>query len=270
MSTIDIIKGDCCEILKGIGTNTVDLIVTSPPYNLNIKYNQYKDNKERGEYLKWTHNYTTELYRVLKDEGSYFLNFGTSNIDPWISMDVANIVRRMFILQNNITWVKSISIDNKSYGHFKPINSPRFTNHLFENIFHFTKTGNVKIDRKAIGVPYMCKSNLKRAWNKNKKNNRNREDLRCRGNVWFIPYETIQNKDQKGKHPAIFPKKLVEYCVKLHGFDKNTLIVNPFLGTGTTLVVAQMLNINGIGIDIDQYYIDYTGNRLKNVKIVQL
>lgn len=267
MPNISIIKGDCVETLKAIESNSVDLIITSPPYNLNIKYNQYKDNKKRGEYLEWTNDYTIELYRILKDKGSYFLNLGTSNKDPWISMDVANIVRKIFILQNNIIWVKSISIDEKSYGHFKPINSPRFTNHLFENIFHFTKTGDIKINRKAIGVPFADKSNLKRTWNKNKENNRSREDLRCRGNVWFIPYDTIQNKDQKGKHPAIFPEKLVDYCIRLHGFDKNTLIVDPFLGTGTTLVVAKKLNINGIGIDIDQDYIEYAKGRIKSATI---
>lgn len=267
MSNISIIEGDCLKVLGKIESNSVDLIITSPPYNLKIKYNQYKDNKKREDYLEWTNEYTIELHRILKGEGSYFLNFGTSNKDPWIAIDVANIVRKIFVLQNNITWIKSISINEKSYGHFKPINSFRFTNHLFENIFHFTKTGNVRINRKAIGVPFADKSNLKRTWNKNGRNNRNREDLRCRGNVWFIPYDTIQNKDQKGKHPAIFPEKLVEYCIKLHGFSKNTLIIDPFLGTGTTLVVAKKLNLNGIGIDIDQYYINYARERIRNVSI---
>src|SRR4030067_1908555 len=110
----NIIEGDCIEILKTIKDNSIDIIITSPPYNIGIKYNQYKDTLKREEYLTWLNNVFKEIKRVLKDNGSFFLNIGASSIDPWIYMDVANIARKTFILQNDITWVKSISIGNKT------------------------------------------------------------------------------------------------------------------------------------------------------------
>jgi site-specific DNA-methyltransferase (adenine-specific) len=244
-----IIEGNCLEVFKNILNNSIDIVITSPPYNIGIKYNQYKDTLKREQYLIWLDNVFKEVKKVLKDDGSFFLNVGASSIDPWIYIDVANIARKSFVLQNDITWVKSISINNKTSGHFKPINSKRFMNNTNEHIFHFTKSGNIKIQRESIGVPYSDKSNVKR-WN-------NKKDIRCRGNTWFIPYDTIHTRVQRGNHPASFPEKLVEWCIKLHGFNKDTIVCDPFCGSGTTLRVTKKLNICGIGIEIDKTYIDY-------------
>ena len=239
-SKYKIINNDCVEEMKKIKESSIDIVITSPPYNLNIKYNTYSDNLERQEYLNWINDVFQNVCRTLKDDGSFFLNVGSSNKDPWIHMDVANIARQYFVLQNDIVWVKSIAIDNITHGHFKPINSERYVNHTYEHIFHFTKTGNVKINRKDIGVPYMDKSNLSR-WESN-----NNVDRRCKGNCWYIPYKTVNNKKDKGYHPATFPEMLVENCIKLHGYNKDTHVMDPFSGTGTVLYVAKKLDINGI------------------------
>ena len=255
---ISLVLKDCLKGLEELDDKVIDIVVTSPPYNLNIKYSAYKDNLKRKEYLAWLHSVFKEIKRVMKDNGSFFLNMGSSNIDPWVSYDVANEARSLFMLQNNIVWVKSISINDKTYGHFKPINSPRFTNHTFEHLFHFTKEGNVKLDRLSIGVPYADKSNVSR-W-KGAKN-----DVRCRGNTWYIPYDTIRLKAQKGTHPAIFPEKIVEQCIKLHGFNDETFILDPFVGTGTTMVAAKKLGLYGIGMDIDKDYLSFAKNRLSEL-----
>ena len=198
-----------------------------------------------------------EIKRTLSDTGSFFLSVGGTNIDPWIPYDVANEARKLFVLQNDIVWVKSITIGDTSSGHFKPINSDRFLNHTHESIFHFTKDGKVQLHRLAIGVPYQDRANLKR-WN-----NRGR-DLRCRGNTWYIPYETIRSRQEKGMHPAIFPEQLVENCIRLHGFRSGeTLVCDPFCGTGTTMVVAGHLGLRGLTMDIDKGYIEYTKRRLQ-------
>lgn len=251
---IKIYEGDCMKRFKDISDKSCDIIVTSPPYNLNIKYNKYKDNLKRVDYLTWLEGVFIEIKRIMKDEGSFFLNIGSSNRDPWIYMDVANVARKHFILQNDITWVKSISIKDLTYGHFKPINSERFMNNTFEHIFHFTKSGDVRLQRKANGVPYTDKSNIKR-W-------KNKSDKRCRGNSWFIEYDTIQNKSERGNHPATFPEKLVKWCIKLHGYTENTVVCDPFSGTGTTLKVAKDMNVFGLGIELDKNYVDYINKRL--------
>ncbi len=250
-----IIYNDCLKELQNMPNEIIDIFITSPPYNIGLKYNAYRDKKDEKEYLAWLYEIVVEIKRVLRKEGSCFLNIGSTSVNPWLSFDVANMLRGLFILQNRIVWVKSISIGERTYGHFKPINSGRFTNNTFEDIFHFTKNGDVKIDRTAIGVKYMDKNNLKRT-NKH-------IDLRCRGNTWYIPYKTICSKSRKGNHPAIFPEELVEWCIRLAGYNQNTNVYDPFLGSGTTLAVTKKLGIKGIGIEIDKEYVDYTYRRLR-------
>lgn len=245
-----LIHGDCIEQMQKLEENSIDITITSPPYNLSIAYNSYRDNLPIDQYLEWCDLWLAQVARILKKDGSFFLNIGNSCTNPWISNDVANIARKYFVLQNKIIWAKSISVGDKNFGHFKPINSKRYVNHLYEDIYHFTLDGNVKIDKLAIGVEYSDKSNLIR-WQSVE------NDKRCRGNIWYIPYETIQKKEQKGNHPAIFPKQLVVNCLKLHGLEKIKSVLDPFCGTGTTNLICEELGIESIGIDIDETYLNY-------------
>jgi site-specific DNA-methyltransferase (adenine-specific) len=174
-----IIQGDCQQALRGLGDGTIDVIVTSPPYNIGVAYKTYQDRQPRDTYLEWLADIGRELNRVMKDDASFFLNIGSTNSDPWIAQDVAEALRTTFSLQNHIVWVKSISIGDDTVGHFKPITSQRFLNHNHEAIFHYTKSGSVPVDRVAIGVPFKDKSNIAR-WG-------HKADRRCAGNVWFLP-----------------------------------------------------------------------------------
>jgi site-specific DNA-methyltransferase (adenine-specific) len=233
---------------------SVEIVVTSPPYNIGIAYKSYDDRRPRADYLAWLGTIGRELARVMKPEASFFLNVGGTGSDPWIIMDVAQAFRDIFTLQNHIVWVKSVSVGDDTVGHFKPISSKRFLNNNHEAIFHFTRTGAVEIDRLAIGVPYKDKSNIAR-WHHAK------ADRRCAGNTWFIPYQTVRSKAQKFDHPAGFPVALPERCIRLHGVQ-DAVVLDPFLGAGTTLVAAQRLGLRGIGMEIDPSYADIALKRL--------
>ncbi len=261
------ILGDCLEKLSEIPDKSISVITTSPPYNIGLKYHKYEDRKPRDQYLEWIYDIFSELKRVLKDDGHIFLNMGYTNKDPWISMEVAIKLKELLTLQNKITWVKSISIGedkDDTHGHFKPINSERYINVTNEDLYHFTKNDNIKINRKAVGVPYKWKCNLK-----NRKTGEIKEDKRCKGNTWFIPYDTINSKKEKGYHPATFPEGLVEHCIKISDVKEGT-ILDPFIGSGTTVKVAKKMNdmdgggynLKGIGIDIDEEYINYCKDRI--------
>ena len=91
-------------------------MVTSPPYNLGIQYNQYQDTLSRADYLQWTNAWVAAAARVLHPEGSLFLNVGAKPTDPWTALDVAQAVRPHLRLQNIIHWVKSIAIERSSAG----------------------------------------------------------------------------------------------------------------------------------------------------------
>lgn len=250
-----IYSGDCLEVLERLPQNSVDVVVTSPPYNLGIDYRSYNDQRPRQEYLDWLEDIARALHNVLKENGSFFLNVGSTNSDPWVLFDVASTVRKVFLLQNHITWIKSVSIGDDTVGHFKPISSYRYLNQNHEAVFHFTKSGKVPVDRLSIGAPYKDKSNIARRGHA--------QDKRCAGNVWFIPYETVRSKAQKYNHPAGFPVALPEKCIKLHGAE-NAVVLDPFMGAGTTLVAADRLGCSGIGVEVDPDYAQTAIQRLKN------
>src|SRR6476620_7505061 len=165
-------------LAQHIEEKSVDVAVTSPPYNNRTKYNSYQDDLPRSQYLQWIESAGISIKKVLADDGSFFLNIGNRPTDQWTALDVSMTLRKHFVLQNRIIWVKSIVISKEdigtSYphiinadiapGHFKPINSPRYLNNCYEDIFHFTKDGNAALDKLADGlcVQYQDKSNIGR------------------------------------------------------------------------------------------------------------
>jgi len=254
---LKIYNDDCINVLNKIEKGTIDVVVTSPPYNLNKNYNQYNDNLSKNSYIEWIKNISDLVKDVLKDDGSYFLNIGFRNNDPLFHFKVIEEINKNMILQNTIIWAKSIVVKNEGYGHFIPNNSKKYLNNLFEYVFQFTKNGENLIDRNSIGVPYKDKRNIERF-----KNNNSKGDVRCAGNIWFIPHKTVKSKEER-KHPTSYPEELVKKCILLHGFKENMIVLDPFLGSGTSLKVCKDLNINGIGIDIDEYYCEVSKNKIK-------
>ncbi|KXV14228.1 DNA methyltransferase [Acetobacter malorum] len=249
-----IIRGDCQRALRRMEADSVDVIITSPPYNIGLSYRSYPDRKEEDEYLDWMLDVAHGLRRVLRADGSFFLNISGSSAQPWLPFELAVRLRDVFVLQNHISWVKSISVGEDSFGHFKPMNSQRFLHRGHEHLFHFTLSGDVKLDRLSAGVPYKDKSNIARRGHE--------QDRRCRGDAWFIPYETVRDRKQKFDHPGTFPVALPEQCLLLHG-QEEAQVLDPFMGTGTTLLAAQRLGCFGVGIEIDPEYVAIARQRLK-------
>jgi site-specific DNA-methyltransferase (adenine-specific) len=250
---------DCKDFMKRAISHgiRVDVIVTSPPYNINKEYGSYRDNKGRKDYLDWLYEIAQLSYSILKNNGSFFLNIGGTPSYPMLPFEVIENFRKAeYQLQNTIHWIKSISFEKTdvgknngirdySIGHFKPIVSDRYLTDIQEYIFHFTKEGNVKLNKRAIGVPYQDKTNIGR-WKSAT------QDKRDRGNVWFIPYPTIQ---ESRYHPAVFPEKLPYLCIKMHGVKPDMLVYDPFMGIGTTALACIKLGVNYMGTEIDADYI---------------
>lgn len=252
--------GDCLTVMPTLPSRSVQAIVTSPPYNLGIRYRTYEDALPRDRYLAWTGAWVAAAASLLAPEGSLFLNVGAKPTDPWTAIDIAQAARPHLALQNTLHWIKSIAIDrgtagaaagmarDLAVGHYKPINSPRFVNDCHEFIFHFTPEGRTPLDRLALGVPYQDQSNVAR-WQAAA------GGRRCRGNTWFMPYDTIQSRVHDRPHPATFPPRLPEYCLKLHGLSRIGLVADPFLGLGSTAVACAALGLNFVGIEMDEDYL---------------
>jgi site-specific DNA-methyltransferase (adenine-specific) len=241
-SLIEFFYKECLGGIKEhIKKNSIDVVVTSPPYNMGICYNIYNDKLPKESYLEWMEN---------------------------VGIAIKNVLRKEFVLQNVVHWIKSIAINKQdvgkysnivgdiAVGHFKPIVSNRFLNDCHEYIFHFSKDGKSVLDKMSVGVPYQDKSNIGR-WKHAK------EDNRDRGNTWFIPYDTIQMKKER-PHPATFPIKLPEMCIKLHGIKEKMVVMDPFLGIGSTAIASSKLGVSFVGFEVDKEYIDQTISRINS------
>jgi len=248
--------------MRRLPAQSIDLVVTSPPYNLGVRYGKFSDRQDRRSYLRWCAEWGAQVRRVLKLAGSFFLNLGASPSHPMLPHELILQLRDLFVLQNTIHWIKAISIEEEngatvSRGHFKPINSHRFLNDCHEFVFHLTPIGRTPLDRLALGVPYADKSNIAR-W----RHTRGR-DRRCRGNTWFIPYKTIRSRGKQRPHPATFPVELAENCIRLHGKKKNLVMLDPFLGIGNSAIAAKRCGVKEfIGFEIDDTYLAEAKRRI--------
>jgi len=254
--------GDCVEGMRRLPDATVDVVVTSPPYNLGIAYSKYRDDEARGAYLDWCVTWATEVKRVLRDDGSFFLNVGASPKNPMLPHELILRLVPLFTLQNTLHWIKSITVQPKnapaiSAGHFKPLNSNRYITDCHEYLFHLTKFGDVQLDRLAVGVEYSDKSNIAR-WG-----HTGGQDRRCRGNNWFVPYKTIMSRGSERPHPATFPVQLAAQCIRLHGVREEMTVMDPFLGIGHAALAARECGVERfIGFEIDPGYFGEAEKRL--------
>ena len=258
---------DCLKGMSALAGESIDLVVTSPPYNLGIKYRKYKDDLRNSDYLNWCRQWAAEVKRVLKPSGSFFLNLGACPSNPLLPHELIVALRELFVLQNTFHWIKSVTIKTKqddeiSAGHFKPIQSERFVNDCHEYVFHLTKNGDVRLDRLAVGVPYSDKSNIRR-WAHTAG-----RDVRCRGNNWFIPYQTIVSRQKQRPHPATFPVELAANCIKIHGRPAEIFMLDPFVGIGHSALAAKQCHVRQfIGFDIDRHYIEIAREALERGSI---
>ncbi len=269
LGAVELWAGDALEEMpRRLAAGSVDVVVTSPPYNLGVAYGKYADDRPRPEYVRWVGRAAAAVDRVLAEDGSFFLNVGGPPSDPWRPWDVARAVAERFVLQNVLHWVKSIAIDRAAagrssglprdlaVGHYKPLVSRRYVHGAHEYVFQFTRSGAVPIDRLAVGVAYSDPSNVGR-WR------RASGGVRCRGNTWFLPYPTIRYRARDRPHPATFPPELPEWCVRLHGVARTRRVADPFVGIGATAVAAARLGVPCAGFDLDPTYLDVAAERVR-------
>ena len=265
MTEFDLRFGDCVAGMAQLETTSIDLVVTSPPYNLGIRYGKFVETVDRESYLDWCEQWAAQIRRLLRPNGSFFLNVGAVPSNPMLPHELILRLRKFFILQNTIHWIKAITIpeddgEEVSRGHFKPINSRRFLNDCHEYVFHLTLEGKTAIDRLALGVPYADKSNIAR-WSHTAG-----RDRRCRGNTWFVPYETIQRRAKERPHPATFPVQLAVNCIQLHGLTRAQRMLDPFLGIGNSALAAQQCRLTSfVGFEIDDEYLAEARRRIGTV-----
>ncbi|MFA5576175.1 MAG: site-specific DNA-methyltransferase [Tissierellaceae bacterium] len=230
-----IILGDAIDELKKLKSNTVDLIVTDPPYNLSKNYGETKDNLFHDEYLEFSRQWLKEAHRVLKDTGTMYVFMGMRYISY-----IYIILEKELSMEFNswITWHYT-----QGLGKIKGFSSRH------DDILMFTKSKDYTFNLDSIRVPqkYYRSINNMRGANP--------------GNVWSFSHMHYCNRNRKN-HPTQKPEAVYERMI-LASSDEGDLVLDCFAGSGTALRVSQQLNRQCIGIEINPEYVKMIEERLQ-------
>jgi len=232
---LEIMEDDALKRLKKIDTQSIDVIIADPPYNLGKDYGNNNDQKTFDEYIYFSREWIKESHRVLKVTGTIYIFMGVRFIAYLYS-----ILEKEYGFNFNswITWHYTQGL-GKTKGF-----SPRH-----DDILMFTKTKNYKFFLDDVRVPqkhYRSINNMRGA---------------NPGDVWTFSHVHYCNTNRQ-PHPTQKPEALIERMV-LVSSEENDLVLDPFSGSGTTLRVCQQLNRNCIGIELNPEYVTLTKERLE-------
>ena len=252
METNVIINCDVLDGFKKLPDNSIDLCVTSPPYNCGIQYDTWKDNKPWDEYLKWTESWIIEMKRVLKPDGRFAINHlvemglpanGKKNairVSPQI--ELYKIINKLDLtITAQPMWADLTKSTLTSWGSWMSASAPYIYN-PFEVIL--------------IG----CKEQWKKNRDKDNKgiNTISKEDfMKGVSGIWNIQPET------KGLTMANFPVALPKLCIELLTF-KDEIVLDPFMGSGTTAIACLETERKYIGFELSENYHEISQNRIEN------
>lgn len=226
-----------------IPESSVDLIVTSPPYNLAIEYNSSDDKKLYSEYLKFSEKWMRKCYALIKDDGRFCLNIPLTNNKNGIfsvGSDLTTIAKDIigWNYHTTIVWHNRNVAKRTAWGSWLSASAPYVI-------------APVEI------IVILYKNHWKKQ-NAGVSNIEKNEFMAWTNGMWEFGGQT---KKEVGGHPAPFPIELPKRCIKLFSYVDD-VVLDPFLGSGTTLVASKICGRKAIGIDIDTEYCQMAVNRL--------
>lgn len=241
---------DCLETIKKIEPNSVNCVLTSPPYNMTkrrggyadkqLRYDEYQDWKSEEEYNQWTVNIFNELDKILIKDGVILYNFSYSIENPGLpyTMISSIISKTVFTVADTIIWKKSNSIPHPaSYNRL---------NRIVEFVFVIVRKKEIKT--------FKCNKKIVKTSPKGQ-------------NYYEIidNFITAKNNDESTEvNKATFS---TEFCTKLLNIytKESDVVYDPFMGTGTTGVACKIINRNFIGSEISENQVIYSNNRINNI-----
>ena len=230
--------------ITAIPNNSVDLIVTSPPYNVDIHYNSHSDNLTYGEYLEFTRKWIKKCFDLTKSSGRFLLNIPLDKNkggQQSVGADITRIAKDVgWKYHSTIIWNEGNISRRTAWGSYMSASAPY-----------------VIAPVELILVLY--KDSWKKIGGSRKNDITKKEFMDWTNGVWTF---NGQNKKGAGGHPAPFPIELPRRCIKLFSFIGDT-VLDPFLGSGSTLIASYLHGRKGIGVEIDKKYCDIAINRLR-------
>ena len=255
---INTIHPHSSEVMSELPDKSVSLMVTSPPYNIDINYGnkweggklvkskgkKYTDNLDEVAYRKMIENVLNETKRVLKDDGQIWFNIKNRYNDD-------NMIPPYWIMEYfQDMYLKNIIIWNFDWG---GSTSKRFCSR-YEYVFFFTKhKSKYTFNLDDVKIPAL-----------NYRPDRYKSQLKNPTDVWKISLVS-GNSPERTEHPAQYPEELIERIIKT-STNAGDLVLDPFMGSGTTAVVAKKLGRNYVGYETEIEFIEIAKKRLKDVK----
>jgi len=234
-----IICGDCISVMKQMPDECVDMVITSPPYNIKKDYGEYKDNRTYKDYLEWLDSIWNECFRILINGGRIAINVGDTGRNPYypVHCDISSRMRMKWWLRGIVIWNKQNCLSNTAWGSWKSASNP-----CLRGLHEFIVIGSKN-------TPFLKKEKEESSWTK-------RDFLKSTLEIWNFTPETLNHK-----HPAPFPEELPARLIKLYSYIGD-IILDPFVGSGTTARVAKDLKRSFIGIEINPEYCKIAEERL--------
>lgn len=239
-----ILKGDCLKLFKSIPNNSVDCIFADPPFNLNKKYNSHVDKLVETEYLDWCKLWIDECLRVLKDSGFIFLH----NIPKWLTF-YANFLNYKAVFRHWISWDAMTAPMGKTLqpAHYGILFYSKTNDRSKFNEIRYPH----KRDRKGVLIKdYGGKKNILHPFGP-----------LC-SDVW-TDIHRIRHSKYRDEHPCQLPIHLLERII-LMSSEENDIILDPFMGTGTTAIASKRLGRNFIGFEKDKKYCEIANKKVKS------
>ena len=234
-----------------VNVDSVDLVVTSPPYNVDIQYNSHKDDVSYADYLEFSRKWMSRCFEWLKDDGRFCLNVPLDKNkggQQSVGADLTTIAKEIgFHYHSTIIWNEGNISRRTAWGSWKSASAPY-----------------VIAPVELIVVLY--KKNWKKTSGSKVSDIERNEFMDWTNGLWVFNGES---KKRIG-HPAPFPIELPRRCVKLFSYVDD-VVLDPFSGSGTTLIAAVTNNRKGIGIDVDRKYCELARKRiLENTEPAQV
>ncbi len=275
-----LIQGDCLTELKKLPDGCVDLAFADPPFNIGYHYDQYDDNLPSDEYEQWCEEWMTEVVRVLKDDGTFWLAIGDE-----YAAELKVLLKRSLGMhcRSWVVWYYTFGVNcshkfSRSHAHLL-----YFTKHPTEFTFN--------ADDPSVRVP----SARQLVYNDKRANPKGRlpddtwiippilrdhegwvlrpqdvpESFQSSEDTWYVPRVAGTFKERKGWHGCQMPEQILARIIRSCSHEDD-LVLDPFAGSGTTLAVAKKLGRKYLGFEISEDYANWAGERLDHIRVGDL
>ena len=237
----NIYNEDCVDTINRICSQSLDLTLTSPPYNVNLDYDAYQDSRPIDEYIDWLSDIFLKIYDKTKPGGRLVINIGDlKNGKIPVSQLLSAKLYQKWLPFTQIIWDKGHTSARTAWGSYMSPSNPSFPR-PWEHILVFCKqTRNLQNNGNSDLTPLEWKN--------------------AAYGIWKIPGEKKKNTN----HPAAFPEELAIRCLKMFSYQNST-IYDPFMGSGTTAIACVKTNRQYIGSEISKQYFENSIIRLSYI-----